>query len=350
MSYYNWRCTNLSTSWPPRAATSRCSKPPGKYLERNRCRISARTMCYASNGGQTANRSSAAMDLHSLADIYCRCHRGCQEYHADIRRSVRLFASLVGPPDTRDLTLRTLYAFIAAANSAGRWCPVSINNRLAHLGILWRFAAELGEAPSTPARLPRLPTEPPRPEAWSSQQIEQLLEAAACEPGHIGPVMAGQWWLAVLLVLYWTCARIGSLLSATPTDYVPSRRLLLLRKTKNGHSLAVGLDPQAADAVDRIYRVDLPRLFWWPYCRRHFYTRLRRIVQAAGLPAPRTGRQLTYKLRRTSLSLCWQTSPSAAQRLADHASARTTRRHYVDPLMVHNEPPPLPIPDFHVHR
>jgi integrase len=58
---------------------------------------------------------------------------------------------------------------------------------------------------------------------------------------------------------------------------------------------------------------------------------MRRIVETAGLPCPRTGRQLFHRLRRTTLSLCAAVDPAIAQRQAGHADYATTLRHYIDP-------------------
>jgi integrase len=88
-------------------------------------------------------------------------------------------------------------------------------------------------------------------------------------------------------------------------------------------------------------------LIWpWPHHRRTLFLRFRELVEAAGLPCPRTGHQLFHRLRRTMLSYCAAVSLPIAQQQAGHTTAAMTLRHYVDPSIARPQLPPIPVPEF----
>lgn len=149
--------------------------------------------------------------------------------------------------------------------------------------------------------------------------------------------MAAEWWPAVILSAYWTGARIGSLMAASPKDWEPEAAILTLRKTKNGRTATYRLHRQAADAIGKIYRPDADRLFPWPHGRWTLFRAFRRIVNAAGAPC-QDGQAfgLFHRVRRTTITYCWAADPAIAQRQADHSSAAITRRYYVDRKLIHD--------------
>jgi len=180
-----------------------------------------------------------------------------------------------------------------------------------------------------PVQLPPVRVPPPVPEAWTLEQLNRILAAASRWPGSVGKVLARDWWPALILTIYWTAARIGSVLAATPSDW--QSPFLTLRCTKNGKAIVCRLHPQACEAIDRIYDPTASRLFFFPYRREWLFDNFRRIVKAAGL-SPAGG--LFHRLRRTCLTYCWLVDPAIAQRQADHSNAEVTRRHYIDPRIV----------------
>jgi len=54
-------------------------------------------------------------------------------------------------------------------------------------------------------------------------------------------------------------------------------------------------------------------------------------MAVSGIALSRRKFGLFHRLRRTTLSYCWSVDPAMAQRQAGHASAETTKQHYVDP-------------------
>jgi len=199
----------------------------------------------------------------------------------------------------------------------------------------------------SPIRLPRIRVPQPAPEAWTVEQVSRILQTASRWPGRVGRWPARDWWPALLLTVYWTGARIGSILAAKPSDW--DGTFLILRHTKTGKQAVYRLHDQANEAIRRVYDPQSSRLFTWPYHYVHLWKTFRRIVEAAGVPAPKGAGSLFHRLRRTCLTYCWAVDPAIAQRQADHASAEITRRHYVDPRIVQQARTAadvLPVPEY----
>jgi integrase len=200
---------------------------------------------------------------------------------------------------------------------------------------LLRFGRQYGLADTDIYDLPRMREPEHPPEAWSITELSAILHTAANLQGTVGEFMAAAWWPAVILSAYWTGARIGSLMAASPNDWEPEAAILTLRKTKNGRAATYRLHRQAAEAIGRIYRPDAERLFPWPHSRWTLFRVFRRIVNSAGVPC-RDGQTfgLFHRVRRTTITYCWAADPAIAQRQADHSSAVITWRYYVDRKLI----------------
>jgi integrase len=289
------------------------------------------------------------MNLIDLADSYLADRLGLSDSHRADVRSVALRCardsghcngSLPSPPEVA--------AWLQAALDRGR-SPACVARYRRILAALWRWGAERGFA--FPVALPTVKQPLRLPEAWTVAEVNRLLCQAARQAGHVGPHDAADWWLALILVVYWTGARIGSILAAAPEDWDSAAALLSLRQTKNGRAAVYRLHVQAADALSRIVTRDAARLFVWPHSRWNLFRRFRQIVEAAGVPCPTHKRfGLFHRLRRTTISYCWAADPGLAQRQADHSSSEITRRHYVDPRIViansRSAADVLPVPKF----
>jgi len=223
--------------------------------------------------------------------------------------------------------------------------PATLAHHRRILQAVLNWGAEQGLCP--PIRLPRIKVPQPTPEAWTIEQVNRILQTASRWPGRVGQWPARDWWPALILTVYWTGARISSILAAKPSDW--DGQYLILRHTKTGKQAVYRLHEQAAEAIRRIYDPQAERLFVWPYHRRRLFAVMRQIIEAAGVPSPKYRRGLFHRLRRTCLSYCWAADPAIAQRQADHASAEITRRHYVDPRIVQaakTAADVLPVPEY----
>ena len=93
------------------------------------------------------------------------------------------------------------------------------------------------------------------------------------------------------------------------------------------------LPASCCNAIDAILGDDRAILWPWPGCRRQVFHHMRKIVERAGLAAPKTGHNLFHKVRRSALTILAATDPAIAQRTAGHAEYRTTLKHYIDPRL-----------------
>lgn len=211
--------------------------------------------------------------------------------------------------------------------------PVTVNNQRRRALQLWRAAHDAGYC-DPPGKVPKVREPEPEPEAWTVEEFGRLI--AECRKLRPVPRLTwrADWWTSLWLTVYWTGARIGSLLAAGVTDYSePQQELRLRARTqKNSRGQRFRLSGQAAAWVGRILLCEPGRTLLWPwdFNRSWLWREARRIVEAAGLPCPHESRQLFHRARRTCLSYCAATDPAIAQRQAGHASLTMTSRHYLD--------------------
>lgn len=196
-----------------------------------------------------------------------------------------------------------------------------------------RWALEEGLL-DKPIRLPKIRVNRRDPEAWTMGEFTRLLATAESVPGQIGGVPAGLWWRTLLEVLYWTGARVGSVLALAVDDWDSNRRVLFLRNGKSRRVRVYSIPDPTASRLTELAAYGNERLFFWPKSRAKFFVHLRGIVEKAGIRYRPGAFGLTHRIRRTVASYLWRTDPRAAQRLLDHSSPEVTYRHYVDPSVV----------------
>lgn len=285
------------------------------------------------------------MLLGDLLQIYLRSRiELTSKYVGSMAAVVRDFGAHLGRDAlAADLTDAKVCNYLRAYRQ--RWSARSTNDRRSILLTLWRAAWEEGLTATLPRRMRRIPEEHDPPEAWTLEECERLFSEAWNQRGRIDGVPAGAWWLSLCLTVYWTSARITALRSTSTECYRPNEGLLV-RRQKNHKSQWFALPLSCCEAIDATEPKARKLLWPWPHCPRYFWTRFRRIVEAAGLPSPKTGRHLWHRLRRTSISLCAAISPTIAQKQAGHSDYRTTLASYVDPRVCLGETAAdiLPVP------
>jgi integrase len=210
--------------------------------------------------------------------------------------------------------------------------PVSTNNERRTILTLWKSAYDndMAERPPRLGLIRRVPEEIDVPEAWTAAECNKLFSAAAQLPGKLAGIPARQWWLSLLLTVFYTGVRIGALCKTPVAGYTPGEGLLV-RKQKNHRPQWYALPAQACQAIDVTLAAERELLWPWPFHRHLIFRRMRRLVEAAGIAAPRGHGQLFHRLRRTCLSLCASIDPAIAQRQGGHADYATTLKHYIDP-------------------
>ena len=257
----------------------------------------------------------------------------CDQYAAFLARAVEGLSAHLGRPATLDdLTEINVCAHLSAYRR--QWSARATNNRRQALLTLWLAAWEDGLLPAPPRlkRIRRLPEEIDPPEAWTADQTSALMFEAAHQHGTVCGIQAGDWWLSLLLTIYFTSCRISSMLVVCSLAY--DKAGILVRRQKNHRPQWFPLPPVCRWAIDRTNPHDRKLLWPFPWHPRTVWDKMRKIVETAGLPCPRTGRQLFHRLRRTTLTLCAAVDPAIAQRTAGHQNYATTIKSYIDPRLL----------------
>ena len=174
------------------------------------------------------------------------------------------------------------------------------------------------------------------PQAWLTDELQRLLEAASERQGSVAGVPASSFWRAAILVCYETGCRIGELLGLEWRDVSPAG-ILFRAENRKGRRRDIfrPISPEVAEALEAIRR-DRREVFAWDRCYTNLWRHLGLICKAAGLPNDRLSK--FHRLRKTHASYA-AAAGLDPQRLLDHASPATTRA-YLDPRVV--QPPSAP--------
>lgn len=250
---------------------------------------------------------------------------------ADMRSFVRTWDATMGPVAIEAIDLQTAANFLRAMRKSKS--PATCNKYRSYLLTLLREAKRmrLVKAPWL-RRLPKMPVAMELPVAWTREQAEALLRAAAQEPGEICGVPAGKWWVCLGLISLNTALRIRAALSIKTADVDMDRGFLIVRGGRQKNRVGQFF-PLPARVLDAIWAIWEPARVWllpWPGCQVTLKRHFARICKLVGVPA---GGHSGYfhRGRCTAISHAWAVSPELARQMAGHASIETTRKHYVDP-------------------
>lgn len=235
--------------------------------------------------------------------------------------------------DLSDELVRTFLADYAATHS-----PVTTNNKRRDLLALWRFAQEEDYVASPPGRIRKMKEPRRMPQAWRVEEVERLLTECRKQRGELGDTGIEQriYWPALVLTVYDTGLRIGAVQGILVEDVNLVDHYLVARAEcqKPYGDQACAVSRQTAEALWPLVNSPTRRLlFPWPFTPTYLWRRFRRIVEAAGLTAPRRGNHLFHKLRRTNYTYAWAADPRIAVEGAGHASEAVGRKHYLDPTI-----------------
>ena len=267
-----------------------------------------------------------------LQEVYLPLHPGVSAgYRIQLEVTIRLIERWHGGPlRIRDLSESLLRRFLAAYRE--RRSPATVNAKRRQLLALCRLAHQEGLLGKVPERIPRL-REPKRmPDAWTAEQVSQLIRYARTLSGNVDGTSCARYWSSLFSTAYWTACR-ATALRLTRTSDVDLESGWLLVRAETQKTDCDQLYQLSGQAVEEL-RPHLSRsreLIWpWPYHPRMFSIHCRQIMQAAALSPSLRGMGLMQKLRRTSISYAACESLELARRLAGHSSAALTRRHYID--------------------
>jgi len=274
------------------------------------------------------------MRLSQFAEQYCllRPHQSLK-HRADIHRTVRRFVEANGDLVVYEIREIHIAKFLGALGERCR-SSHSIKHYLAVLKAILNEAFQQGVRGRLP-RFPKIRVEKRTPDAWSVEEIRLLFEFVKRLEGDVGLIPARLWWESLLLAAYYTGLRISGLLNIFwfQVDLEGGFLRALTPKTSKEQVFAL-----PRDLVNLLRLIEKPlraKVWEHPYHDKWPFRALRRIVDRAGIPAPRSMHgQLFQKMRRTCITWTAVHDLSLATRIAGHASPETTVKHYVDPRML----------------
>ena len=257
---------------------------------------------------------------------------------------VRRWVLLTGDPPLKEITTETLCRFrdciarMAGRDRVGRRSSASVYQFVKH--IQWildktgppgpRNRDAAGIIPQPPwIKPPRLDIQLPR--TVSTEHLDALYRScvSADKPRLPGTgIKPPAWWRALLAVALGTGLRRGTLFKLRMEFIEWDKRLIIIPA---GHLKArrpqiVCLSRVAIDHL-RTIRTDRELVFPWPHGENAFYREFRRLRALAGIkPSDAFALQ---RIRKTTASLLWESSPQAAQFALGHSTDRVTKAYYV---------------------
>lgn len=269
------------------------------------------------------------MTLTELLDDFYSPLRGISERtQALYRMTIKSFGEHLGcEPTTEHLAEMPVARFLASRLRSRS--PATAKKDSSQIRALWEFAARRGIVNSFPLMRPI--NVPERvPSAWTTEEMEALVESARKHQGFVAGVPAGLFFEALILTCYETGERISAVLSLRWADVrgnlVTFRAESRKRQTRD---IVRGISPVVANALEKIRR-DRELVFQWDRCDSNLWRHMGIILRRAKLPTDRASK--FHRLRKTCASYA-AAAGLDPQRLLDHASPVTTRA-YLDPRIV----------------
>lgn len=246
--------------------------------------------------------------------------------------SVGLFERWAGQPvDLEDMDAESVSAWIRDYAASGV-APHTVRSKRNHVLIMWRAAADDGlcELPRRRVRPVRVPWV--APEAWTRQEVEQLLEVCKRLPRiHKCGLRRSVWWDLAIRVAWDTGLRRGDQLALRVDQVAVARGPFPVMQSKTRRSVMCEL---SADTFARL-RATLelfPRQLVTPWVASHetFDKQFGLIVEKAGI------RPGTWKwLRRSSATDCeLQREGAASEQLGHRPGSPIARLNYVSPRIL----------------
>lgn len=256
------------------------------------------------------------------------------EYQYELNIFTR-FAEFCGhEPTTLDLSDENIAACMAWMVRRKKLSPTSANKLRDNFNAFWGFLARQRIMPVFPEIAEM--TEPEKiPVAWTRNQLHQLWMALERQPGDWEGIPIKLWWMSLHSVMWDTASRLGAIRQVRWQDIDLDDRWVTLRpETTKGQrrGQVIRLHEQTVALLRRIVEPRRELVWPWPYrSQDYIYTLYREILKGAGLP---TGPDRAFHCMRKS-SISWFAAAGGdATKLAGHATAAMTERHYIDPKIV----------------
>ena len=246
----------------------------------------------------------------------------------------------------RELSDDLLERFLAKQIEEGI-APATVNGYRSHLLAVWQFAWKKQAADVPPRDVGRFAVPKRLPQAWSQDELQRLLDAAAATTGDVCGIPARIYFPALVSLVYDTGLRITAAIS------IPSRSLdaktgwvrVDAETQKQKADQAFKLHPQTLSLLLATSPFDREFLFPCPNRQRRKYLAgmLTAILERAGLP--RGGRDKFHKIRRTHATfLADAAGEAAAQKSLGHSTPSVTKA-YLDPTKFRRQTVPVDLID-----
>jgi integrase len=266
--------------------------------------------------------------------------RYCEErtVSADYRQALARVAKSMAAAGVTPLTIETP-AFNRWLSSLSGSNTTKSNYR--RMGLtLWRAALDTGLTEHPIGRIASVKATIPPPEAWSLDELRQLLDHIDTLRGSFARVSGCQhraFWRAWVLLGYESGLRMSDLHNLRASAVRRGRLYVVAHKT--GQPIGKRLTKECADAVDDLVaRGDGQTVFRWALARTWLFIHFRQLVKDAGL------RGSTKYLRRSGATHVEVAQPGSARAFLGHKSIGLAEKHYLDPtLMPDRTPIPPPI-------
>jgi integrase len=204
---------------------------------------------------------------------------------------------------------------------------------------LWRYAFEEGFTEVPPLRVLRIRAAQRPVEAWSLDQLRQILECAEEDETPIGGLHSRrvcEWMPGWIVIAYDTGLRLGDLLALKRKNI--RNGCINTTASKTGKSLTRPLSAYAQEWASRLAQ-DSPdgSLFSWFLTRRRALVSVRAFLDRHGFGGS------TKFLRRSCATYVEASRPGEAWRYLQHSTPNLVPRHYADAslLAVPSGPPPI---------
>lgn len=242
-------------------------------------------------------------------------------------------------PARSDLDRDTVNAWLFAELSRGL-DPNTVHSERRALLTLWRDAFEEGWCEVGPARIRKIKVPQRVPNAWTLDQIRQLLATIDSLRGRLKrqpQISRCLFWRAYVLTGYYTGLRLGDLLKLR-FDQIAADGTLTVIQNKTGTAVRCCLEYEALSAIEGIMRPARKRIFGDAMSQQCLQEYFAVLVKRAGL------RGSTKWLRSSGASWCEANTPGSAMGFLGHRTHGLAYRHYVDPAIANvniSRPPKL---------
>ncbi len=266
--------------------------------------------------------------LHTLAD------------HDVILRRWRLITT---DPPLKDITVQILAGFRdVSLNLRGqkpykKASPNSVRSKMRFIQYVLDRAGPVGpyrrDAVGILDHVPWVKPPQPRitqPRIVSPEHLEATYKVLClAEKPHLPGIKPGAWWRALVVFVYFTGVRRGTLFKLRTNQIDRDAHVVNIPadSIKGNRPLSIPLVDVVLEHL-RAIRTDRELIFPWPYNRNTFYEHFHRLQNEAGVP--KKEQFGLHALRKTlATNLTEFGSVDVARFMLGHAAADVTERHYI---------------------